>query len=647
MAGVNVFDQFDDPKPKAAPAAPAGPNAFDQFDEKPAAAAPPAADVSQTATPAAASVPKKPLLHQILDYAINENPAVGALELGGQAATGALSRIPAGFAGLVHAGTNAAGLTTGNPADTVTGVEHALTYQPRTDAAQEEGADIGATAAAGVHALAPVDRALGTAADATGHGPLIRSAVPAIADAVTNVLPLTKGLGAAAEAPGVVGAPSDLDPLATARAAGFKTSPTNASLRNPTMQPGVKAQIGEVASGGNDAITNANNIDNTARSTQLAGQQMGLGDNVTKITVPDLKTAKAAPGAAYDLTGQALGDFKPTSNMQNLLKDAASDNSVDSTSAARTAANKVLANIQDDGTYKGGGTQLVQDISSLRESPNTRPIANILEDEMDRQAQNSLSPTLAKNYRDARRQFAQIYTVQDALQGGQVDPQAIGAVHQAYPNLLTGQLRLIGSAAQELPADMKLPTSSDAGALDSLIGGTKKALGSIVRPIMRSDAVQTKLFGPQANAGGQSYFPTFGQAPEASAEPLKLALAPGSAGRVMPSEGGPHGAQIEAAVPPNARPLIDLQQPEGQVGRPTPVQGGMPLPEGPESISGAPPSSAGANNLIRPLGEAFQPHQPDLFPRNNVSLPKAAKSDKPDGITDADWKLLVSLGLGK
>src|ERR1700761_127574 len=102
-------------------------------DAAPSAAAPSAAP---TAAPAEAPSEDTPLLgrviHHIMDYAVNKNPAIGALELGGQAATGALSRIPAGLAGLAHEGTNAAGLTSGDPADTVNAVEHGLTYQPRT-----------------------------------------------------------------------------------------------------------------------------------------------------------------------------------------------------------------------------------------------------------------------------------------------------------------------------------------------------------------------------------------------------------------------------------------------------------------------------------------------------------------------------------
>ena len=102
--------------------------------------------------------------------------------------------------------------------------------------------------------------------------------------------------------------------------------------------------------------------------------------------------------------------------------------------------------------------------------------------------------------RNARRQFAQIYTVQDALQGGQVDPQAIGNVHQKYPNLLTGNLRLIGSAAQELPADMRLPTESTDGALDAILDKTKGIAGSLIRPLMRSDMVQNQVtFQPTIN----------------------------------------------------------------------------------------------------------------------------------------------------
>lgn len=613
---VNVFDQFDDPTPKAAPAAaaaPAGPNAFDQFDEKPAAPT-----VAPAAAPTAAGDPPRTMMGRIIDAI---HPIVSGINSGA-----------ADVAGLpMSAATNVTNLGK-------SGIEAALLKGGVTPPTWLDPNDPSKVPGTPEWLKAQSEKVVPGSMNDAAH-PILHGAAELVGPGGAAALATHAAESLPAVAESIIGKPTDADPLATARAAGFKTSASNVALRNPTQQPGILNQVGEVASGGNSAITRANQADNTAQATKLAGQQMGLGDNVTKITVPDLKTAKAAPGAAYDLTGQALGDFTPTSNLTNLLKDAAADQSVQATGASRQAASKILSSIAaNDGKYAGSG--IVGDISKLRESANTRPIANMLEDEMGRQAQNSLSPTLLKNYQDARRQFAQIFTVQDALQGGQVDPQAIGAVHQANPNLLTGGLRLIGSAAQELPADMQLPTQSKDGALDAILDKTKGVLGSIVRPLMRSDTVQNQ-FGPRANAGGASYFPTFGEKPEAAADPLKLALSPGSAGRIMPSEGGPHGAQVEAAVPQNPRPLIDLAQPEGQVGRLTPVQGGLSVPEGPESISGAVPSSRGANDLIRPLGEAFQPHQPDLFPPQNVRPgPKGKLSPEAE-------KLLRTLGLGE
>lgn len=467
-------------------------------------------------------------------------------------------------------------------------------------------------------------------------GSKIAGTVTKLANGFTDAGKLGALEGATAVKPSTGPHPSDADPLGTARAAGYKTTASNAAITNPTQKPGILNQAGEIASGGNDTITRANRADNSALSTKLAGQQMGLGDSVTKINVGDLKKAKAAPGAVYDATGAKMPDFEPSPNLMNQLKDAAADQSVQASPATRTAANKVLAAIaQNSGKYSGSG--IVGDISALRESPNTRPIANMLDQEVGRQLTAQGDTRGLQNLLDARQKFAQIYTTQDALRGGQVDTQAIAKVHRDNPNLLTGNLRIIGHAGNELPNDTALPEAPTDGALDSFVRGSKAIAGSLIRPVMRSNAVQNQ-FGKVADATGKSYFDTFGEKPASPSEDLKLALAPGKVGRTQLKNQG------ELSVPQNPRPLIDLTKPEGQVGELTPVQGGLSVPEGPESITGAPSSSKEANNLIRPLGEAFQPHQKDLFPPNNVRVPK---DSKPEGISDSDWKLLRSLGLGE
>jgi hypothetical protein len=636
MSG-NAFDQFD--------AAPAGGNAFDQFDK----------------APAAAPAPPKTLLHQILDYAAGHNPVLSVPEVAAQGATGALAQIPAGLAGLVNEGTNAIGLTHNDPADTVHNIEGALTYQPRSAAGQNLDRDIGATANDLTHN--PVADKIGAAVDATGHGPLIRSAVPAVAEAAANVLPLGKGLMAArtaaedaalaplqAPGPSIGPKPSDVDPLGTARAAGFKTTASNASLRNPTQPPSLADQALEVGAGGNSAVTRTNQASNTALATQLAGDQMGLGPNVTKITPADLKTAKVAPGATYDATGAKLGDFTPSPNLMNQLNDAATDQSVQASPAARTKAKAILTSIaQDKGQYNG--STLVGDISALRESPGTRPVANLLDQEIERQLQAQGDGPGLQKLLDARRQFAQIYTVQDALNGGQVDPQAVGAVHQANPNLLTGNLRLIGTAAQELPADVKLPSAPTGGAVDALLNGTKGLLGAPLRKLLTSDNYQARNFGPEADATGRSYFKTFGEPVPQGTPPLKLALAPGTVGEPTPVQVGIGTNPSVLGKPTTGGAQAYAEGPAG-VSRPAVVERSPGvLPEGPGSVSEAPMSARAASDLKRPLGEAFTAGQRGLFDGGLVNPswqePGPAKILKPKGMSDADWAKLTKLGLGE
>ena len=591
MPAFNVFDQFDDPKaPIAAPvaAAPAGPNAFDQFDSKTAA----------PAAPAGAEPSFRDKAMSVL-HALVSGVNSGAADL----------------VGLPMAAATAATNTVKGPLDYAKdklGIEHGGAIDPATVPGTPEWIK------AKVEGLVP-----GSMVDS--NHPIIHG----IAEAVGPGGGAALAAHAAEMLPEIAGAaaPSDAAPLASARGAGFKTTASNIALRNPTQQPGLGNQIAEFASGGNGTVTRSNQAANTANATDLAGQQLGMEAGTTKINPPDLKAAKVAPAATYDQTGVKLGSFQPSGNLMNLLNDAQADQSVQAAPASRTAAKRILQSIAENkGLYNG--TDATGDISTLRESAATRPIANMLEDEIGRQLSAGNDPKALQQYQDARKQFAQIYAVQDALKGGQVDPQALLA---ADPKLqfLTGNLRQIASAANELPADVRLPEAATGDALDALLKGTKGILGYPIRKVVTSQPFQNQ-FGRQADATGQSYFKTFGERPAPGQAPLTLTAPEGSVGAPTPVQG-------ELAVPQNPRPLIDLKRPDGSVGSTTPVQGEMTVPPARETLE----------NITPPPGQAFEPNQPDLFPPNNVRVPKPAPKMKlPKSIKPEDMELLNSLGLG-
>lgn len=526
--GSTVPNDPDDDLPAIAPGAPK--TDWSQYEVK---AAPPTA-----AAPAASAEPPRTLMGRILDAI---HPIVSGVNEGATTLAGLPGTVSNNIVNLGKSAIEGGYLATGHlPPTALDPVDNAKV--PLTGEwlkAKAEQIAPGSTS----DPNHPIQHFIGSLLGPGGvaHlGSSLAEHAPGLIDSLagTEATPVPAN---ASSVPPVVGAPSDAAPLQTARGLGFKTTASNVALTNPTQKPGILNQTGEILSGGNSAITRANRSDNVARATQLAGDQLGLGPNVTKINIPDLDKTMGAPAADYAATAGKVGDFTPSPNLTNLLSDAQADQSVQAAPASRTAAKNILQTIAANGG-KYSGADAIGDISKLRENPSTRPIANMLEDEMGRQLGAQGDGAALTKYQNARRQFAQILTVRDALRGGQVDPQALLA---ADPKLqfLTGNLRGIASAANELPNDVRLPNAAPEGTLDAILNKAKGIAGSVVRPFMRSNAVQSQ-FGPVANAGGESYFKTFGLPPGADEppvpNPLKLALSPGKVGQPTP---------VQAALP--------------------------------------------------------------------------------------------------
>lgn len=479
----------------------------------------------QSAPPAAA--PAKPDLTQgagltgALQTMHDQDPSAGGAEMLLKNVTGTLARIPAGIAGLATTAGNALGVTNKDPADVVENTQNALTYQPQTASGQagQEGLHqaVAPVANAVDHGLGVAGRAIG---GATGEN-VARTVVPAVVDAATTAGPLASvegGLRAAAmegtaSAPTTVeGAvkPSDSAPLATARGAGYKARPSDITAANPgdaSVQPGLIAKVGEKL-GGSGAQKARYTADNQALTTQLTGQDIGLGDNVTKLTPDQYAKAKLAPAAKYDAVGQDLGTFKGSDQLRSTLADIEADPT--STPTARSEARRIGAMIDSQGDFQG--PQVMKLIAKLRDTSGGRPVANALESEVDRQlSADPDSASTLQDFRDARQMFSKIYLAQDATKkGGQVDAQVIGRVHAKNPNLLTGNMRVIGTAANELPGVTGVPKAGSGGGP----GIVQTVLGAPARAIMGSDAVQNATTGARPMTATEgSYVPDFGRRP--------------------------------------------------------------------------------------------------------------------------------------
>lgn len=462
------------------------------------------------------------------------NPVAGALERGGEGLETLGGKIVSGLHGLTHLGQ-------GDAADTVNADRAALAPTPsQSPSAQQFDTVAGVVAKPFQAAAAPIDRAIENA------GPLVRTAVPAVSEAiqdVSTVLPVgqaartaTKAADAGAVAVEGAAKPSTATPLETARGAGYQAPPSVVKASNPAESvPGTTRE----AIVGPTGIRGDANVTNQIVTTKTAGKELGL-PNATKITADDAAAfRKNGPGPVYNQTAEKLGAFSadPTAvaeiNSATAVEDAASA----LPPKVRTEANRIATKIQS-GEYTGADWR--KDISWLREN-GARDVAGSLEDMAERHLTAQGDQTTLSAYRNARTDFAKSYDIQNAIgRGGQIDAQKLRALDDKYPGLLTGNLKVIATAARELPEVTQLPGADTGPGVHTKLQAVHNAIGGAIKrlPGMNpmSEKFQNAKFGREMSPTEQSYVPTFGKR---NTEPLSerpkdpfptgdLSLAPGT-----------------------------------------------------------------------------------------------------------------------
>lgn len=565
-------------------------------------------------------------------YGAADIAASGASKLGG--------KIAGGIAGLAQGAGNALGVTDGSTsaADRVAAVKGApmFNYEADSPGAQKLQSGMSAIAKPFQAVAAPIDKAV----DKLPNGPqtVIHGAEEAIPD-VASVLPLGQigRIAKTADAAAVVdGAATPhvapgANAITTGRAAGFKFTPGGAESRMPSA-----AANGEIPQ--SFAVTpndrRAINLHNQAKVTELSGQQIGK-EGATELAQKDFEDAKVPHLKTYNDTGAVLGSgLKGSDDLVSTLQSRLADNTQTALKGPVASQTQRILNAASSGNLSG--PQLVKDISWMRANGG-RSIASALESEMDSQlATANAGPQLDK-FRQARTGLAQIYNLQDATKGGQIDASKLAALDQKNPNLLTGNLKLIAQTAAASPQDFRLPSGVQpgsspiskptwAGAAKVVAGKAAKVLAP-ARFDATSDAFQNR-FGRAATPAEASYFPDLGKRPAAPSKPFELQQPPGSAA-VPPRQGA-------IDLPPGREPApkLDLAPPEGEVGV-NPQQLGMQIAQGrpaapsldlahPEGNVGVNPTQLGmAIAQGRPMGEqqlglkptegSLEPHQPSLL----------------------------------
>ena len=477
------------------------------------AAADPWAVVAHTPAP---STDIRDRVFQALGDFTRSTPGYGAADLATQGVSRLAGKIAAGGAGLVHGAVNlAGGDTQTTPADTVRSVESAPVFNyeaqsPGANAIRKVGSVIAAPFEA---AAAPIDKAVANA------GPAVSTFVPAASEAiqdVATVLPLGAIGRAAKAAEGasvVEGAakPSVKAPLGTARSAGYEAPPSVVQASNPAeIVPGTTREKIIGPSG----VRGDANVKNQTLTTRLAGEELGLKD-AKKITAQDTENfRKTGPGPKYDTTAEKLGTIPADADAVGELQRIATVEDPASAVPAKTATNidRIVNRIQS-GQYSG--TDWRRDISWLRENKG-REAANALEDMAERHLTAKGDTETLDLYRSARADFAKSYDYQNAIgRGGQIDAQHLRDLDDKYPGMLTGNAKLIATAARELPEVTKLPGGDTGGGIHSKLQATHNAVGSVIKRIPgmnpMSERFQNSNFGREATPTEKSYVPSFGK----------------------------------------------------------------------------------------------------------------------------------------
>lgn len=603
--------------------------------------------------------------------AVKSSLPYGAADIAGSGAANLLTKIGGGLHGLYK-------LATGQGADAAADAVNADAEQYHTEAnspgAQTIQKGLGYVAKPFEAVAAPLDRAI------AGAGPGISTAVPAVSEGiqdVASILPVGKFAQAAVDASraakvagaaagGVEGAAKPVvgtgaNAIETGRAAGAKFTPAAVESRQPGAA--LAGDIPKPLTGVSLEDRRAINLHNQDWSTQKAGETLGL-KSATDLPKKAFEDAKQPHFDTYKETGDTLGPgLTGSQNFTDTLEGLLADTSPTQLKGAAVPQTNRILNAAKSGNLSG--PQMVKDMSWLRANGG-KSVAKALEGEMETQlaATPAGSQQLGK-FQDARTGLAQINTLQEATKGGQLDAGKLAELDQKYPNLLTGNLKLIAQSAAAAPQDFRLPSGIAPGSSPVSKGllqqvplvGTgahmalkvgEKALGYAGKKLApslfdpTSDAFQNR-FGRAASPTEASYFQDFGKRPAAPSKAFELAPSPGTAGGVAQREMGLPQGNYQPA------PGLQLAHPEGEVGV-NPTQLGMQLAQGraaapgielapsPGELGEAPSRQLGMEIAqgrpledqklaLKPTEGTIEPHQPSLL--GHEGTPEGGSRGKP------------------
>lgn len=458
--------------------------------------------------------------------ALNMVPNIGAAETAASLGTGAVAMPIAGLSGIGVGIAKALGITDKDPAEVVRKIQHALTYEPKSDVGKTmtdivgylpqklaEGGD-----AAGQKVVDVTGSPLLGTAVSTGIQ-MAPAAVSKIAGKAKSALQAAEG-----EAVGKVAIRNAQRAEANARIqaykdAGLNLPPTkvNPSLANKTLE-GVS---GAPKLSTRQATMNQEVINNLVR------EDLGIP--------PEIPLSKEALSA---VRSQASKKYEAIKGVGEIKNDAQYFKDLDTIYEPFKATEKayphraenplkgIINGLKRDNVDAAAAVEEVKllrgdaDAAAIRGDKNQakalRGAAEAVDSAIDRHLKSLESPELANavaEYQAARKTIAKTYTAEKALQGTNIDPQSYARAAKKVP--LDGNAKLVADFATDFKDVAKIASKGDtlgfgdvmtAGGAQAVTGSPLGALGIFGRPgiraLMTSKAYQDAMVKPRLEKTG-------------------------------------------------------------------------------------------------------------------------------------------------
>lgn len=411
------------------------------------------------------------------------------MSLGSKIATGAdlgaagLSKLLVGGVGGSAAGLGAR-LTGNDPEAAKEWVDKNMVYHPHTDAGQAIGEDTARNLADMAHPLTKALQAADTGiGDTFGQGTqkVVRQAAGTVGD-IAGSLPAIGAVSKTVQTllragDSAVEVAKATEPLRVAEAAGIKVRPSDvvdATGAGPG-ETSLTARAGE-ALGGSKDTRRAFIRSNKPKFNNIAAQDIGLSNDVTKLTDDAIASAKKPLAATYKEVREALPEVSV--DPQFIADMTGAGRGTQSKVPLPESVNTLREHLIQQGNLSSG--EIIDTMSDLRrlgtkalmsEDPNTVALGNAqmgmakaLESRLDRALASSPDMSVRQilpKYRDAREGFAKIHAVEEARVGFDVDPQALRRFGERTGSN-TGGLKVIQDVATHFPkiAEVQVPEPS-------------------------------------------------------------------------------------------------------------------------------------------------------------------------------------------